>query len=756
LTGDDAEELRTVGALFARNLGGNISFLFERIAAETAEAERNAARDALRAERSIEDAFTRIASINRTVSERFLELQESRGVFSVRARRELETAGLEATLSAGIRETIRQIEDLEREPLTEDNQRLLAALRRLLLSQRTQRDALIDQAISEQSLSTIDTSAIEQDARDFSRQLAIQLAQATAVLEDTDVARVNAASLQERSRFIMMMRGIADNRQSAMQTAFNDYADILRNTVTSGMVSDIEDAQDLIGATLGELLSFSPMMDGIERLVDEGASPEELEAYAQAQAQMIIAVVEIFLQQLLAAGEIAEDAAEQIRTNLTNAANSLAEAAQSFGVTLGAAMSRAGRSRGGGGDPAAEARRLRRQFEDAFRELDGIRSDALRTQMRMLDMDFQTRLNFELVLDIGDVARDYENQLVRLRRELEDINETFAGQPLELGRLTEAYSTVIAQVEAARDAEIAYTQGFTQSVERRNRAIDTQITRMRDLAAETNNLSFTMMAGLQAGLLNFTRDMLSAVDTVANAVTGALDALAVSVGQFVSQGGDFLEILRRNLLNVLGQWAQEAMRGLLQNLVSRLTDSLGGVLGNALGGILGGGAGGGAMAGFQAGMQAQLVALQTTLTTFNTGFATTLTTSAAQTQGTVTQFGFQFAAALQQAVAAVQAAAASASLGGIPLPFMDKGGRLGTNEWGIVGEYGPELVKGPATVIGREDTARMMSQPQDPVMVRPQVNVTNLVVGTEQEARAYLNSTAGERQVLNIIDRRTR
>ena len=37
--------------------------------------------------------------------------------------------------------------------------------------------------------------------------------------------------------------------------------------------------------------------------------------------------------------------------------------------------------------------------------------------------------------------------------------------------------------------------------------------------------------------------------------------------------------------------------------------------------------------------------------------------------------------------------------------FKDKGGSIGDNEWAIVGEYGPEIVHGPANVTSRADTA---------------------------------------------------
>lgn len=41
--------------------------------------------------------------------------------------------------------------------------------------------------------------------------------------------------------------------------------------------------------------------------------------------------------------------------------------------------------------------------------------------------------------------------------------------------------------------------------------------------------------------------------------------------------------------------------------------------------------------------------------------------------------------------------------------FFDSGGNIGAGGWGIVGERGPEIVRGPANVVGREQTSRMMA-----------------------------------------------
>lgn len=60
----------------------------------------------------------------------------------------------------------------------------------------------------------------------------------------------------------------------------------------------------------------------------------------------------------------------------------------------------------------------------------------------------------------------------------------------------------------------------------------------------------------------------------------------------------------------------------------------------------------------------------------------------------------------------------------------DSGGYIPTGKFGIVGEYGPEIVNGPANVVGREASARRLNQqasssngPQS-VTIAPEINVT--------------------------------
>lgn len=52
-------------------------------------------------------------------------------------------------------------------------------------------------------------------------------------------------------------------------------------------------------------------------------------------------------------------------------------------------------------------------------------------------------------------------------------------------------------------------------------------------------------------------------------------------------------------------------------------------------------------------------------------------------------------------------------LGGLFAGFFDSGGTIGRGQFGVVGERGPELVTGPASIVGRHQTASMMSGKSD-------------------------------------------
>jgi len=82
----------------------------------------------------------------------------------------------------------------------------------------------------------------------------------------------------------------------------------------------------------------------------------------------------------------------------------------------------------------------------------------------------------------------------------------------------------------------------------------------------------------------------------------------------------------------------------------------------------------------------------------------------------------------------------------------DEGGRIPAGKIGIVGEYGPEFVRGPAAITGRELTARMARDGGGPAApaAAPQVNVRIMNAPDTASFGEYMGSDAGEEIILNV------
>lgn len=89
--------------------------------------------------------------------------------------------------------------------------------------------------------------------------------------------------------------------------------------------------------------------------------------------------------------------------------------------------------------------------------------------------------------------------------------------------------------------------------------------------------------------------------------------------------------------------------------------------------------------------------------------------------------------------------------------FFDKGGAIPAGKIGIVGEYGPEIVEGPAKVTSRAETAEMLKGGEAKVEVPPPVvNIRNINVLDPSIVGDYLGTDDGERIIMNIVQRNQR
>lgn len=105
---------------------------------------------------------------------------------------------------------------------------------------------------------------------------------------------------------------------------------------------------------------------------------------------------------------------------------------------------------------------------------------------------------------------------------------------------------------------------------------------------------------------------------------------------------------------------------------------------------------------------------------------------------------------LAASVAALAASAAATKFAGA----FDTGGRIPAGKIGLVGEYGPEFVRGPANVTSRKDTAKMLEQQARPQAApEPNVNLRINNILDPSLVGDYLATDEGEQLVMNIVQR---
>lgn len=85
----------------------------------------------------------------------------------------------------------------------------------------------------------------------------------------------------------------------------------------------------------------------------------------------------------------------------------------------------------------------------------------------------------------------------------------------------------------------------------------------------------------------------------------------------------------------------------------------------------------------------------------------------------------------------------------------DKGGNIPAGKIGLVGEYGPELMEGPAKITSRAETARMLNGGggDSAPAAAPNVNIKNINVLDPSVVGDYLSTDDGEQMIMNVVQR---
>lgn len=114
------------------------------------------------------------------------------------------------------------------------------------------------------------------------------------------------------------------------------------------------------------------------------------------------------------------------------------------------------------------------------------------------------------------------------------------------------------------------------------------------------------------------------------------------------------------------------------------------------------------------------------------------------------------AAATQAGVTAAANVATIASTGFAGA--FDKGGEIPAGQFGLVGEFGPELIEGPTRVTSRRETAEAFKQaqqaaPQPAQMQAPNVTFNPVMVMDSALLSDYLQTPEGEDAIMQIVER---
>ena len=283
-----------------------------------------------------------------------------------------------------------------------------------------------------------------------------------------------------------------------------------------------------------------------------------------------------------------------------------------------------------------------------------------------------------------------------------DVAEAAKAQAEELDKLIESASASTAEWRKAKDEAAAALDSVTQSLMSEEEAILASYLRRRDIILQNTEDTSLKRKDLLARLEQQTNDQLTEINgsfwekyllAAENALT-SLDDLALStVDRFSSGIGDALEGMifdaetareafqqlgegmARSIVNALGKMAAEWVAySVVQQLVGKSTAT---------------------SAASTLALQAQAMAKQAELSAF-------ASTAAIPIVGPPAAPGAaSAAAAFAEPLAASVGALAFAGA-------FDKGGTIPDGSFGIVGERGPEIVRGPAHVTSRADTAKML------------------------------------------------
>lgn len=526
--------------------------------------------------------------------------------------------------------------------------------------------------------------------------------------------------------------------------------------------------------------------DATEEWGDEGESVVKflIDAFAQfpqnVRAFIQIAVVEVasFFDRLVTRAAYARDAIKAIFSDDTIEAAGQRYAAQMEGIYAAreASLTDIMRERDvdiqASRDKAAAARKLREEYDRAAeaRRGTGDRLARFRTGAQGKG-EGAGGGGSSRASDAAAEAqqREFENLVASLRTEEEAIAESYrkrkeiierstgAGSQLRsdlMARLDKDNADQLARLQEQQNKEVESlrSQLFTEE-----EAIQESYNRRMQIIAESKSLDASSRAEMEQRVAEEREKALAGLeqqrqrerDSLYNGLLTEEEMLVQSFErkrQQILEAEEITELERQDLLRRLKQQfddeMQQAEMARTQALLTSGEQLFGGLAGLAK-----------SYAGEQSSAYRALFAVSKAFSVAQA--ALSISTGLAKAQ----ELGFPANLAEMARVAATGASILGQINGANFSGAYDQGGQIPAGKIGLVGEYGPELIRGPATVTGRVATDRKLrengGQDSGPAPA-PVVNVRNINVLDPAVVGDYLGTDEGEQLIMNVVQRNQR
>ncbi|WGH15555.1 tail tape measure protein [Pseudomonas phage PA_LZ03] len=579
----------------------------------------------------------------------------------------------------------------------------------------------------------------------------------------TDAVNMASAALEELTA--MIASGEMEGYLDAIAAAFGGWG------------RDIE-------ATLEILTKL--WQDAAEEWGDEGESVVKflIDAFAQfpqnVRAFIQIAVVEVmnFFDRLVARATYAREAIAAIFNDDTieaagqRYANRMAQLYELRQDSLNDIMRERDADIQASKDKAAAARKLREEYDKAAeaRRGTGDRLAQFRVNPGAKGDDGGSSASRKAAEAAAKAQqREFENLVASLRTEEEAVEESYRKRKLIIERNTADGSTLRADLMARLDKDHADQLARLQEQQNKEveslrsqlmteeEAIQESYNRRMQIIAESKRLDASSRAEMEQRVAEEREKALAGLeqqrqrerDSLYNGLLTEEEMLVQSYErkrQQILEAEEVTELERQDLLRRLKQQfddeMQQAEMARTQAMLASGEQLFGGLAGLAK-----------SYAGEQSSAYRALFAVSKAFSVAQA--ALSISTGLAKAQ----ELGFPANLAEMARVAATGASILGQINGANFAGAYDQGGQIPAGKIGLVGEYGPELIRGPATVTGRVATDRKLrengGQDSGPAPA-PVVNVRNINVLDPAVVGDYLGTDEGEQLIMNVVQRNQR